>query len=88
MPDQLSHAEKEARVRRAGEVIERMRQAYLAGRVGQVEQVLFETDRSGHGGNYCPVRIRGRAVRGEVKNVLIDAVDGDTLLGEVTKRTE
>ena len=88
MPGQLSRAEKEERVRRAGEVIAGLRTAYLTGRVGQVEQVLFETDRSGHGGDYCPVRIRGSARRGEVKNVLIDAVDGDTLLGELTNPSE
>ena len=84
MPAQLDRAEKERRVRRAGEVIARLRRAYLAGRVGQVEQVLFENAHSGRSGTYCPVRIGRTAERGSVKNVRITAVSGDILLGELT----
>ncbi len=85
MPGQLSRAEKEDRVRRAGELIDRLRAGYLASRVGQVEQVLFENAHAGHSGTYCPVRIDGTVARGDVKNVRITAVSGDTLLGELTE---
>ena len=88
MPGQLSRAEKEERVRRAGEVIGRLRQAYLEGCVGRTLAVLFETDRTGHGENYCPVRIRGKATRGQVENVLIAGVEDQTLLGDVTNPPE
>ena len=84
LPGQLSRAEKEERVRRAGTVIDRLRQTYLASRVGAVEQVLFENAHAGHSGAYCPVRISGTARRGTVKNVRITAVSGDGLLGEMT----
>ncbi len=88
MPGQLTREEKEARVRRAGEVIARLQRAYLAGCVGKALPVLFENAREGHGDNYCPVRIKEQAVRGTVENVRITAVDGDVLLGEVTNRPE
>ncbi len=88
MPGQLTLEEKQARVRQAGEVVARLQRAYLESCVGRTLAVLFETGSSGHGENYCPVRIRGKAVRGRVENVLIDGVDGATLLGDVTNRTE
>ena len=54
MPGQLSRAEKEERVRRAGEVIGRLRQAYLAGCVGRTLAVLFETEPRPHPGEGHP----------------------------------
>lgn len=88
MPGQLTREEKEARVRRAGEVIGRLRQAYLKSCVGRTLPVLFENDREGHADNYCPVRIGGQAVRGAVENVRILGADGEVLLGDLTKPTE
>ncbi len=85
MPGQLSRAEKEDRVRRAGTVIARMQRAYLDSCVGRVLPVLFENAHGGHSDNYCQVRIRGTAERGSVKNVRITAVEGDVLLGESTE---
>lgn len=85
MPGQLSRAEKEDRVRRAGLVVDRLRQAYLTSRVGQVEQVLFENAHTGHSSRYCPVRVAQTVERGSVKSVRITAVCGDALLGELTE---
>lgn len=84
MPGQLPRSEKEDRVRRAGAVIEQLRQNYLNSRVGRVEQVLFENARSGHSGSYCPVRVEADVERGTVKNVRITDVSGDELLGKLT----
>ena len=82
MPGQLSQAEKEERVRRAGELVGRLRREYLASRVGGVEQVLFETAHTGHSGSYCPVRVARTMERGTVRNIRVTAVSGDALLGE------
>ena len=84
MPDQIGREEKERRVRRAGEVVARLQAAYLASRVGRVEQVLFENAHSGHSASYCTVRIAGQAERGTVKNVRITAASDGELLGELT----
>ena len=83
MPGQLSKAEKEDRVRRAGETVRRLRRAYLESCVGRTLSVLFENAHGGHSGNYCPVRIGGTARRGAVANVRVTGVDGETLLGEL-----
>lgn len=83
MPGQLDTAEKEARVRRAGEVIARLQRCYLESCVGRTLSVLFESAHGGHSGNYCPVRIGGTARRGAVESVRITGVEGDVLLGEL-----
>ena len=88
MPGQLSRAEKEDRVRRAGEVIGRLHREYLESCVGRTLSVLFENAHAGHSGNYCPVRIGGTARQGAVEDVYITAADGDGLLGELTKSPE
>ncbi len=88
MPDQLSRAEKEDRVRRAGEVIARLQRSYLESYLGRTLSVLFENDHGGHSGNYCTVRVDGPVRRGTVENVRIAAVEGDVLLGELTKSLE
>ncbi len=85
MPGQLSRAEKEDRVRRAGQVIARLQAAYLASRVGQVEQVLFENAASGHSAGYCVVRIGGQAERGTVRAVRVTGASDGVLLGELAE---
>lgn len=83
MPGQLTREEKQRRVRRAGAVIARLRQAYLESCVGKTLPVLFESTQEGHSSNYCPVRIGQKAVRGTVRPVHILAVEGEGLLGEI-----
>ena len=88
MPDQCTAAVKERRAARAAEAAERMKQAYLYGCVGQTYPVLFEQEKGGlyvgHAPNYCQVGVRGEDLHNAVRNVKIEAVDGDMLIGELT----
>ncbi|MCD8087231.1 MAG: tRNA (N(6)-L-threonylcarbamoyladenosine(37)-C(2))-methylthiotransferase MtaB [Oscillospiraceae bacterium] len=81
MPGQLSHAQKETRVLRAREVIDRLQQRYLQAQVGNTLSVLFENEWEGHGDNYCRVRADRPVERGSVLPVRITDVSGDKLLG-------
>ncbi len=83
MPDQLDRAEKEDRVRRAGEVIARMRRRYLESWVGKSVEVLFENVHMGHSGQYCPVRVEAAAERGTVRSVHVTGTDGESLFGKL-----
>ena len=88
MPDQCTAAVKEQRAARAAETAERMKQAYLRGCIGQTYPVLFEQEKNGlyvgHAPNYCQVGVRGEDLHNAVRNVKIEAVDGDVLIGELT----
>ena len=88
MPNQCTAAVKERRAARAAETAERMKQAYLRGCVGQTYPVLFEQEKGGlyvgHAPNYCQVGVRGEDLHNAVRNVKIEAVDGDMLIGELT----
>ena len=88
MPDQCTAAVKEQRAARAAETAERMKRAYLRGCIGQTYPVLFEQERNGlyvgHAPNYCQVGVRGEDLHNAVRNVKIEAVDGDMLIGELT----
>ena len=88
MPDQCTAAVKERRAARAAEAAERRKQAYLRGCVGQTYPVLFEQEKGGlyvgHAPNYCQVGVRGEDLHNAVRNVKIEAVDGDMLIGELT----
>ena len=88
MPDQCTAAVKEQRAARAAETAERMKQAYLRGCIGQTYPVLFEQEKNGlyvgHAPNYCQVGVRGEDLHNAVRNVKIEAVDGDMLTGELT----
>ena len=87
MPDQCTAAVKEQRAARAAETAERMKQAYLRGCIGQTYPVLFEQEKNGlyvgHAPNYCQVGVRGEDLHNAVRNVKIEAVDGDMLIGGV-----
>ena len=88
MPDQCTAAVKEQRAARAAETAERMKQAYLRGCIGQTYPVLFEQEKNGlyvgHAPNYCQVGVRGEDLHNAVRNVKIEVVDGDMLIGELT----
>ena len=87
LPGQLTHAVKNARAHEAHAAALEMRREYLAGCVGSVESVLFETEEggysTGHAENYNEVRVEGSGLRGLVKNVKILAVSGEMLVGAV-----
>lgn len=82
MPGRVPKAVREARVRRAGEVIRRMQGEYLASCVGKTLPVLFERSGKGHADNYCVVETGKVYPRNSVQNIQIIGVNGDTLLGE------
>ena len=88
MPNQCTAAVKERRAARAAETAERRKQAYLRDCVGQTYPVLFEQEKGGlyvgHAPNYCQVGVRGEDLHNAVRNVKIEAVDGDMLIGELT----
>ena len=87
MEAQLDRAAKSKRSAEARAVVEKMRKAYLASAVGSVLPVLFETFEDvlwqGHSDNYLLVRAKGEELHGLVKNVKIEAVSGEILLGTV-----
>lgn len=81
MPEQLTREEKENRVRRANEVIQRLQSEYLCSWIGKEVSVLFEHSDLGHSENYCVVQTQEAYPRGTVQNIQITGVDGDRLLG-------
>lgn len=71
--------ERAARLRAKGEAV---MAAYLAGRVGTVASVLFETETTGHSEHYVPVRVDEIQEPGTIRPVRLTAVSGTELLGE------
>jgi threonylcarbamoyladenosine tRNA methylthiotransferase MtaB len=76
------------RARRLRDACARRKAAWLQGLVGTRQQVLVEKDGLGHAENFAPVRLNGPARHsgegrgdGEIVEILIAAVDGDTLVG-------
>ena len=85
MPGQLTRAVKDARTHAAHSAAREMRLEYLAGCVGSVQSVLFETEEAGrcfgHAPNYAEVSVAGEGLRGLVKMVKITAISGEMLVG-------
>ncbi len=82
MPGQWPRAEKEARVRRANEVVRRLQEAYLRSFIGKSLSVLFEHPTEGHGENYCLVQVEEPQEKGSVRTVIISGLEGEKLLGK------
>ena len=86
MPNQIDRAEKARRSKQARAVAEKTRRAYLESAVGTVLPVLFETKEGGlwqgHSDTYLLVRVEGEELRGQIRNVEITGVSGDTLVGK------
>ena len=88
MPGQLDTPVTAERGRRARAAAKKSRRAYLAAQVGQERQVLFETlDGNGlwhgHTENYLETAAEGEDLRGLVKKVKINGVQGEILVGAV-----
>ncbi len=87
MPDQIENAVKSRRAHEAQQTAHRLRQSCLEGCLGLTLPVLFETQEGGfwqgHSDTYLTVRSAGAGLRGRVENVLISALEGDVLLGEI-----
>ncbi len=69
--------ERAVRLRAAGD---RRRQAYLADRVGRTEEVLTERGNTGHTRTFAPVRFIDPVPAGVLRQVVIDASTGDSLI--------
>ena len=85
MPEQLSHKVKNTRAHEAQAVADETRIAYLEAQIGRVLSVQFETGRDGrwfgHAENYCTVAVVGEDLHAVVRNVQIQGVEAETLVG-------
>ncbi len=87
MAGQLTHGVKNARAASARAVAEETRRCYLESCLGKTLSVLFETERDGlcvgHGENGVQVSAHGGQLRGLVKNVKIQGIQGEMLVGNI-----
>lgn len=87
MPDQLSHAVKNARALRVSAAAEEMQLAYLDAQIGKTLSVLFETQQDGrwqgHSDTYCEVLAPGANLHGIIRNVQITAREGKKIVGNI-----
>ncbi len=85
MPDQCPRKVKEERAHEAQAVCDAMHRDYLAACVGQTLPVLFESEEdgccTGHSDTYMPVKVQGTGLRGQLHDVWIEGVEGETLCG-------
>ena len=85
MPDQCPKRVKEERAHQAQRLCDSMHRDYLRSCVGQTLPVLFESEEdgssTGHSDTYMPVKVKGTGLRGQLRDVDIMEVSGDTLLG-------
>ena len=88
MPDQCPKALKEKRAHEAQRLCDAMHLDFLAACEGQVLPVLFESEEdgfcTGHSDTYMPVKVKGTGLRGELHDVLIEAVEGEFLVGRMS----
>lgn len=87
MEGQLSQREKAARAKVAKSVAVQMRRTFLESCCGEILSVLFETEQAGmcvgHGENGAQVSVQDRQLRGLVKSVKIEQVQGEMLVGKI-----
>jgi threonylcarbamoyladenosine tRNA methylthiotransferase MtaB len=86
MEGQLTKAVKEKRAGEAKSAAADMKEAYMRRCIGSVLPVLFETSESGksigHADNYCRVSVDESNLRSLVKNVQIETICGEILVGK------
>jgi threonylcarbamoyladenosine tRNA methylthiotransferase MtaB len=68
------------RARRLREATARRKALWLQSLIGTRQRVLVERDHQGHAENFAPVRV-AQAVGGDIVEVRIDCVTGDSLVG-------
>ena len=87
MPDQCPKKVKEQRAHEQQRLCDSMHRDFLRSCVGQTLPVLFESEEdgfcTGHSDTYMPVKVKGTGLRGELHNVAITEVSGDTLCGTI-----
>ena len=85
MPDQCPKKVKEERAHEQQRLCDAMHRDFLAACVGQTLPVLFESEEdgfcTGHSDTYMPVRVEGTGLRGQLRDVRIERVEGETLCG-------
>ena len=85
MEGQVPRAVRQKRAEEVRAAAAEMQVAYLHNCIGRVLPVLFETADAdggrGHADNYCLVRVADKIPAGIVRNVKIEAVDGEMLVG-------
>ena len=87
MPGQITKAEKNRRATEARQVAAALTHTWLSSQIGLVQPVLFEQEKNGllhgHTPNYCAVSAPGTGLENQIRPVLLRAVSGDGLLGEI-----
>ena len=85
MPGQCTRAVKERRAHEQQRLCDSMHRDYLRSCVGQTLPVLFESEEdgfcTGHSDTYMPVKVQGTGLRGQLHDVWIEGVEGETLRG-------
>jgi len=86
MEDQIPKAERTRRAKKAREIAEELRQAFLKSQVGKTVLVLFESEEDGicrgHTPNYCTVLVEGGGFLNSVRVVRTYDVLGENLRGK------
>ena len=87
MPGQCTQALKARRAHELQAAADVMRAAFMRQSVGLTLPVLFETEENGfccgHSDTYLPVEVPSGRLRGQLRQVLIEAVDGERLRGRI-----
>ena len=85
MPDQCPKKVKEERAHEQQRLCDSMHRDFLRSCVGLTLPVLFESEEdgfcTGHSDTYMPVRVEGSGLRGQLCDVRIERVEGETLCG-------
>ena len=85
MPGQCPRKVKEERAHGQQRLCDSMHRDYLRACVGQTLPVLFESEEdgfcTGHSDTYMPVKVQGTGLRGQLHDVWIEGVEGETLCG-------
>ena len=88
MPGQIGKSEKIRRAKGARQIAETAKQNWLSAQVGLAQAVLFEQEKDGvmqgHSPNYCAVSVPGTGLENEIRPVVIQAVSGEGLVGEIS----
>lgn len=90
MRNQIEPGVKEKRAKTLGALEKELRHSYMAKHIGQTMEVLFEKAHdgmlTGHTSNYLRVKVEGQEnLENTIKHVIIDAVEGDLLVGHIEK---
>lgn len=86
MPEQIPKTERRRRAKAAGAVVKELEQAWLTSQIGQVMEVLFESETTnqcrGHAPNYCAVSVQGTGLENQIHPVRITGIADHELVGE------